>query len=236
MRNISLSGIYTQRCTTTLFASPARSIVSWSFSKTRFGNVVPIVYTLDAFSGRDLSLLISSCSSREQTTYALIKLRMSPTVCVKFIRHGILRGQPESRPYSHVGTPTSFRPPIGSAPLLLAVSDQPRTVSLHSPSPADSQPNSIPRGTTPACWSQLTPSRPGQATQAGFQIHQTDLPRVHSPRLSVSTQSPPRAVPGSRSTPTPAHDYKCVSICMRNKDASYPVLISASKRSFSGFP
>ena len=45
---------YTQRCTTTLFASPARSIVSWSFSKMRLGYVVLIIYALDTFSGRDL--------------------------------------------------------------------------------------------------------------------------------------------------------------------------------------
>jgi len=62
--------IYAHRMTITLFAKPAFSIVSVSSSRVRLGNVVPIVYERAENPGRE----------------ALMKPRMSPTVCVRFMR------------------------------------------------------------------------------------------------------------------------------------------------------
>ena len=98
---------YAHRCTTTLFASPAAATVSPSASSVRFGNVVPIVYTRAAFSGRDLSVH-QHPSAPQPTTYALIKLRMSPTVCERFIRHGILQ---QSGSAAHSATPDTYLVP-----------------------------------------------------------------------------------------------------------------------------
>lgn len=172
---------------------------------------------------------ISTCSFHDETTYALIKWRMSPIVCVRFIRHGILHRKHQSPP--HI-TPKHLPRPVCQSDL----HRRRRLCLIHLKLCRHTRPL-VP---TPTC-ARSSGERPWHARHnrhrrpkpvpssterlaLGHVVLVRPLRHDHLHRLSQS-----HVQHRHRRTTTKPSEY------MRHeKHVSYPVLISASNRSFSG--
>ena len=80
--SVRIHFLFYTRCCTTLFASPALSIVSTSSSSVRLGNVIPMVHRRAPVR---VATYVKSAQSKQQLETCT--LRISPTVCVRFIQH-----------------------------------------------------------------------------------------------------------------------------------------------------
>lgn len=99
----------------TLFFKLLFSIVMVSSSSVLFGKVVPIVYGRCSAAGRELYMSLDCGDGYKQfKTDALMKLRMSPTVCVRFILHTSLMRYQIKRSLSSVLVQATHRVPSAS--------------------------------------------------------------------------------------------------------------------------